>query len=89
MSDENSRFKRELEELRTIRDELRVKAHLGRLEAEEKWSEVEARWEDLEAKAKQIGRESGEALEDVRAAAKLLAGELHETYKGIKKRIFS
>jgi SMC interacting uncharacterized protein involved in chromosome segregation len=89
MSDENSRFNHELEELRTLRDELRVKAHLGRLEAEEAWGEVEKRWQDLEAKARQIGRESGESLVDVRAAAKLLAGELRETYQGIKRRILS
>jgi hypothetical protein len=89
MSDENSRFSQEFEELRQIRDELRVKAHLGRLEAEEKWNELEGRWEDLEAKARQIGRESGAKLEDVRAAAKLLTGELREAYQDIKRRILS
>jgi hypothetical protein len=89
MSEENSRFSQEFEELRKLRDELRVKAHLGRLEAEEAWGEVEARWQDLEAKARQIGRESAEGMEDVRAAAKLLAGELRETYRGIKRRILS
>ena len=89
MSDENPRFSQEFEELKQLRDELRVKAHLGRLEAEEKWHELEGRFEDLEAKARQIGRESGEALEDVQAAAKLLAGELREAYQGIKRRILS
>ena len=89
MSDDHSRFSQEFEEVRKIRDELRVKAHLGRLEAEEKWHELEGRWEDLEAKARQIGRESGEKLEDVRAAAKLLTDELREAYRGIKSRILS
>jgi SMC interacting uncharacterized protein involved in chromosome segregation len=89
MTEQDPQFKRDFDELRKMRDELRVKAHLTKLEAEEAWHELEARWEDLDAKAKQIGRESGEALEGVQAAAKLLVSELHEAYKDIKRRVLS
>lgn len=89
MSEEKSQFSLDMDELRKLRDELRVKAHLGRLEAEESWSELETRWEDLEAKANQLGRESGEAVDDVLAAGKLLVGELHHAYRDIKRRIVS
>lgn len=89
MADQDSNFKQKLDELRQIRDELRVKAHLARLEADDAWEGLEARWEDLEAKAKQIGRESSETLEEVQAAADLLASELGEAYQEIKRRLLS
>ncbi len=89
MSDEKSRLDQELEELGRLRDEIRVKAHLGRLEAEERWEELERRWEDLEAKARQVARESGEALQDVRSAAGLLVEELRGAYQDIRRRLTS
>ncbi len=89
MSEERSKFNQDMDEIRKLRDELRVKAHLGRLEAEETWGDLETRWEDLEAKTSQLGRESGEAVDDVLAAGKLLAGELRDAYRDIKRRIVS
>ncbi len=89
MTKSDSQFNNDFDELRKIRDEMRVKAHLTLLEAEDAWHELEERWEDLEAKAKQLSRESGDALEDVSAAAKLLVGELRQAYLDIKRRILS
>lgn len=89
MSEEQSLLQRELEELSRLRDEIRVKAHLGRLEAEERWEELESRWEDLEAKTRQIARESGEAIQDVRSAAGLLVDELRDAYQDIRRRLTS
>lgn len=89
MSDDASPFESRLEELRRIRDEIRVKAHLGKLEAEEAWGQLEEKWEDLEARASQLGRESEDALEEVRSAAGLLVQELGEAYRDIKRRLLS
>ena len=89
MSEQDSKFKLDMDELRKIRDELRVKAHLGKLEAEDAWHELEGRWEDLEAKADQLRRESGESMEDIKTAAKLLASELRDGYKEIKRHVLS
>ena len=89
MTEHDSQFHRDIEDLRTLRDELRVKAHLGRLEAEDAWHDLEARWEDLEAKAAQLRRETGDSLADIQSAAKLLASELKEGYVEIKRRLFS
>lgn len=89
MSENDSRLHLDLDDLKRVRDELRVKANLGKLEAEDAWHELEARWEDLEAKMGQIGRESGEAVGEIRTAARLLVDELGDAYKDIRRRILS
>ncbi len=87
MSENDSQFKQDLDQIRQIRDELRVKAHLAQLEAEDAWHELEEKWGNFEAKAKQLVRESGDAAEDVGAATKLLATELRDAYRDVKRRI--
>jgi len=39
------------EELRRVRDELRLKVHLGRMDARELWDDLEQRWNHLEPNA--------------------------------------
>ena len=39
-----------VERLRKERDELRVKLHLGGMEAKEQWDELEKKWNTLEAR---------------------------------------
>lgn len=89
MTEKKSVFKQEMDELHKLRDELRVKAHLGRLEAEDAWHDLERRWADLEAKTEQLRRESTDAAADVQTAASLLLAELKEGYRDIKRRVLS
>ncbi len=71
--------------LATQRDELIVKAHLAKLEAQEEWRALEAKLDELRAKAKQAAEVAGEAAEDVRAAARLLAEEIGRGYERLKR----
>lgn len=76
------KFDQIVADLKRLRDEARVKAHLGRLELKDEWRKLESRWENFEARAK-LDR----SAKDVGAAFDLLASELKVAYERIAKAI--
>ena len=66
MSDTDSQFKRDIDELRQIRDELRVKAHLGRLEATNHWRGILAEYRSEAEPCTEMGRLEAAWLADRR-----------------------
>lgn len=87
MTDLRERLSREAENLKRIRDELRVQLHLGREEARERFEQAEKRWEHLEAKLKALGHESQESMEEVGEAAQGLLHEIAESYRRIRRSL--
>lgn len=73
-------LRRGLEELRRLRDELRVQAHLSRMDAREVWDDLEERWKRLEAQATHLTRESKGSLDHVGEAVHKSLSELREGY---------
>jgi hypothetical protein len=69
-------------ELKQLRDEARVKAHLGSMEVQDEWRKLEGKWENFEARAK-LDR----SVKDVGAALDLLASELKAAYERIAKAV--
>jgi len=70
-------LKKDLEALQTLRDEVRVRAHLGSMEVKRRWSEIEPHLEQLLQSAKTLGdasvtavREALERLREIRQALK-------------------
>lgn len=80
----SQRFEKELEELRRLRDELRVQIHLGAAEAKDLWERLEQRYGELETKAKRLTQRAGESLEDARKAADRLAEEIRDGYRRLR-----
>jgi len=80
MSDDYDTLHREIDELRRMRDELRLKAHLGRMEVRGLWDDLEKRWNHLESNAKQLTRESEDALAGVLDVVRDSITELQEGY---------
>ena len=87
MSELADRLKQELEHLETARDELRVNIHLAKMEAQERFEQAEKSWNELEGKVRLIQREAEKPLHEVAEAARLLAKEIGEAYKSIRKLI--
>lgn len=87
MSDWSRRIQEEVDELRGLRDDLRVRIHLGRMEARERWEKTEQDWEHLEGKLKLLAAESRESLEEVGEAARLLAEQIRESYRHLRERL--
>jgi hypothetical protein len=69
-------------DLKQLRDEARVKAHLGSMEAQDEWRKLESKWENFEARAR-LDR----SAKDVGAAFDLLAAELKAAYERIAKAV--
>ncbi len=87
MSKLRERLEEEMQTLRTLRDELRVKAELGRLEARDRWEELERHWNELEGKLKVAGEAAREDAGEVGEAARLLLEELRKGYQHLKDRL--
>jgi len=77
----------EMNNLRQLRDELRVQAGLGRAELREFWGDLERRWYQLEGRLKLAREGAREDSQNVREAARLLADELRESYEHLRKRL--
>jgi hypothetical protein len=87
MSKLRERLEKEMQTLRTLRDELRVQAELGRLEARGRWDELERQWNELEGKLKMVGEGAREDAAEVGEAAQLLLEELRKGYRHFKDRL--
>lgn len=87
MSDWSDRFEEELEDLRRVRDELRVQAKLGKAEAKERWDALEKQWDHFEARLKVVGREAGQSASEIAQAARKAGGAVGQEARGILDEI--
>ncbi len=79
------RLETELEDLRATRDELRVRLHLGKLDAQEQWDQIEKQWQHVESKLKVASEAGREIAEDIGEAANLTIDEIKEGYAKLRK----
>lgn len=84
MAEIADKLSEELEALRRTRDELRVKIHLGRAEARERFEQLEKSWHHLEGKVKLIRRESKAPIHEIGEAARELLREIRDGYRHIR-----
>jgi hypothetical protein len=69
-------------ELTTLRDEAKVKAHLGSMEAQQEWQEAEAKWNRFVSEAGL--HDSGQ---NIKSALQMLGEELRASYERLKKAL--
>ena len=67
-------------ELAALRDEARVQAHLGSMDARQEWEELEAKWNHFVAEAG-----LHDAGQNIKTALAILADELRASYEQLKK----
>jgi hypothetical protein len=79
--------KRELDDLRRMRDELRVQAHLGRAEVRERWEALERSLEELDSKAKRASHAAEPALRQLEQDVRRLATDLRDGYRRIRDAV--
>lgn len=87
MSEGSRWFSEEVDDLRRVRDELRVQLDLGHKEVRERWEALEKRWHHLEGRLAALRRESRESLDDVSEAARLLVEEIRGGYRRLRERL--
>ena len=71
-----------LEQLKQLRDEVALKAHLATMEAKTEWEELERKWSDFERKAK-----LDETAEGLGSALSQMADEIKAGYERIRKAL--
>lgn len=74
----------ELDDLRRLRDELRVRGHLARADLRDQWERLEKRLGDLERRVKQASRAAEEPLRELEKDARQILDDLREGYRRIK-----
>jgi CBS domain-containing membrane protein len=74
----------ELNDLRRMRDELRVRAHLGKAEMRERWTALERDFEALEQRAKRTARAAEQPLHQLEDDLRKLARDLREGYQRLR-----
>jgi CBS domain-containing protein len=77
----------ELNDLRRVRDELRVRAHLGKAEMRERWEELDRAFKTLEQRAKRTARAAEQPLQQLEDDLRKLARDLREGYRRIRGTI--
>jgi len=87
MGDDKNLMDDLIEDLKRQRDEIRVQMHLAKAEAKEEFSKLEERWEDLQKRIKSAGNEAVNAGKEVKNAVGIVAEELVEAYKRVKKKL--
>jgi CBS domain-containing protein len=87
VSDWKERLESELDELRRIRDELRVRLHLGRADAKDLWERLERRFSELEAHARHAAQRTEAPLQELGDAARHLIEELRSGYRELRGRL--
>jgi SMC interacting uncharacterized protein involved in chromosome segregation len=75
----------ELKNLQSTRDELRVKLHLGKMDAQEQWEQIEKQWSHVESKLKAVGEAGRETAGEVGEAASLAVDEMKAGYEKLRK----
>jgi SMC interacting uncharacterized protein involved in chromosome segregation len=85
MSDEKEHIDDIVENLKQIRDELEVKIHLGKAEAKKEWDRLEKKWQELKGQSQAVAGTTSESLKNVGSALELVAEELKDGYKRIRK----
>ena len=88
VGDAAPRLREELEQwrtdLRAIADEVRVKIHLGSLEAKDAWNDLEPKVHDFEQKAVKLKGDIGAELKHVGAGLKHVGDDLKHVRKDLE-----
>lgn len=80
-------LKKVVETLKTERDELKLKIHLGSMEVRKEFEDSEEKWRHVMDKASDMTNKGKATSEELLSKVKVVGEELQETYKRISKRL--
>lgn len=72
-------------EIEQLRDEIKLKAHLGKAEAKDEVEKLEKNWNAFLSKYKPLADEAGKTAENTEAALGTAAEELKAGYERLRK----
>lgn len=81
MSEFTETLSRDIDSLRQLRDELKLKLHLAKAEAKDRWDKLETKWTEIDARSAEARRES---VKTITTATRQLVDELRDEYNELK-----
>lgn len=85
MADETSTLDAMKASIEQLRDEVKLKAHLGKAEAVDELEKLEEKWDSFLEQYKPVAEEAGKTAGNAGAALGLVADELKAGYERIRK----
>lgn len=76
-----------IEELKRLRDEIKVQMHLASNEARDEWEKLEEKWKVVNEKLRSVGYAANKSLDEIGEAAKATIQEIENGYERIKKAL--
>jgi CBS domain-containing protein len=86
-ADWRERVSHEIDELRRLRDELKVRVHLGKADAKDAWERLEKLFHELDAHARRTAQRSEAPLHEMGDAARKLIDELRAGYRDLRRQL--
>ena len=87
MMDLQKEFEDLVENLKTERDEIKLKLHLASMDVKDEFENVEKKWDEVSQKAVDIADDSKETSEEFIGKVKIIGEELKGTYERISSRL--
>ena len=85
MSEDNNALENMKSAIEQLRDEIKLKAHLGKAEAQEELAKLDTKWNDFLDQYKPISKEAGKTMDNAGEALGLVGEELKAGYERIRK----
>ena len=77
------------EDLKTQRDELRVRLHLAKADLKDEWKAVEDKWESAQDKFEEVLQGTETTAREVQGILRIIGEEIGQAYGRIKDRLDS
>jgi archaellum component FlaC len=85
MSENKSSLEKIKESIEQMRDEIKLKAHLGQADAKDELEQLEKKWKGFLTEYKPLTDEAGKTAENAGAALALVGEEIKAGYKRLRK----
>lgn len=86
-ADEKSKLSQRIQEMQTLRDDLRVRMNLAGKEANDLYRSMENKWAELGQKSDELKQASKESAHRIRQASLHVLDEISEGYKRLKRTL--
>lgn len=78
------RLEKDLDQLRAVRDEIRVQLHLAKAEARDRWEELEGRFHEVEGRVRRVLQEAEQPAEEIGETLRAVFEDLRDGYRRVK-----
>ena len=87
MSEIREKLDEELEAVRRTRDELKLKMHLAKADARDRWEELERKLREVERMLKQRAQSAQAPTHELAEAARKLLGVVRDGYHDLRRMV--